>query len=52
MYLIKTDSSGNEQWEKTYGGASDEVALDIIQMDDKGYFVFGYTESYKNPIHP
>jgi len=46
MYLIKTDSSGNKQWEKNYGGTEHDGGMDILQLPDGGYFLVGYTDSY------
>ena len=45
-WIVKTDSSGNMQWSKTYGGTSNDVALCIIQTSDGGYALAGYTNSY------
>jgi len=36
-WIIKTDSDGNIQWEKTYGGSNIEDANAIVQTDDGGY---------------
>jgi len=48
IWLIKTDASGNEQWNKTYGASGREMAgIDAVhQTSDGGYIVGGYTESY------
>ncbi|MBI2967951.1 MAG: SBBP repeat-containing protein, partial [Bacteroidetes bacterium] len=46
-YLIKTDSVGNLQWTKTYGGtASDEEFYEIEQTSDGGYIMTGWTTSF------
>ncbi len=45
-WLIKTDSAGNMQWNKTYGGASGDVAVSVVQSVDGGYALAGYTRSY------
>ncbi len=45
MRIIKLDAEGNTEWEKTYGGAEDDVAYSVCQTRDGGYMVVGYTES-------
>ena len=44
-WLIKTDGSGNHQWNKTYGGASNDHASSVVQTNDGGYAIAGYTWS-------
>lgn len=44
-WVVKLDSSGNLQWEKTLGGNSDEEAYSIWQTTDGGYIVAGWSES-------
>jgi hypothetical protein len=46
FYLVKTDPSGNMEWEKTFGGEYDDIAKSVDQATDGGYIVAGYTESY------
>jgi hypothetical protein len=46
ILLIKTNSSGNLQWAKTYGGISDDIAYSVQQTSDGGYIVAGYTGSF------
>jgi len=45
VWLVKTDASGNMQWNKTYGGGLDEAAYSVIQTWDGGYAMVGYTAS-------
>jgi hypothetical protein len=45
VYLAKTDSSGNLQWNKTYGGAGQEFGRAIVISNDGGYVLAGYTET-------
>ncbi len=48
-WLVKTDSNGNMQWNKTYGGEGYEGARSLIQMNDGGYVIGGYTGSFEPP---
>jgi hypothetical protein len=46
FWLVKTDSNGNAQWNKTYGGIDDEWAYALVQTVDGGYVLAGYTYSF------
>jgi len=46
FWLVKTDSTGNMQWNKTYGGTGDERAKSMVQIGDGGYAFVGYTDSF------
>jgi hypothetical protein len=46
VFLIKTDTSGNIQWAKTYGGTNDDRATFVQQTSDGGYIVAGWTRSF------
>jgi len=46
FWLVKTDSNGLMQWNKTYGGPKEEIARSVVQTEDGGYLLAGYTESF------
>ncbi len=46
IYLIKTDSVGNPEWTKTYGGTNYEWGHDVEVTPDNGYIVVGQTNSF------
>jgi len=46
IWLIKTDTNGNELWNQTFGGNEEDVAHCIIEAGDKGYVIVGYARSY------
>jgi len=45
FWLVKVDSSGNMQWNRTYGGTESEYAFSVITTSDGGYTIAGYTYS-------
>jgi len=44
-FLIKTDENGNLLWNKTYTNSDENVLYTIIQANDGGYALTGYTNS-------
>ena len=44
-WIIKTDSLGNIQWQKDYGGTESDFGTCIKQTADGGYIVAGYSQS-------
>jgi PKD repeat protein len=46
VWLVKTDPSGNQQWNEIFGGANDDRAASAIQPSDGGYAVAGCTNSF------
>ncbi len=45
FWLVRTNSSGAMQWNKTYGGVSKDEAYSVQQTSDGGYIIAGSTES-------
>ena len=40
-WLLKFDASGQEQWQKVYGGSDDDRGEDLITTNDGGYAILG-----------
>jgi hypothetical protein len=50
--FVKTDSSGNVQWTRTYGGAEGERVYSVVQTSEGGYALAGVTDSYNDEGKP
>jgi len=46
IWLIRINEFGDELWQKTIGGASDEEARAVIQTIDLGFFVAGNVQNF------
>ncbi|HKR04106.1 MAG TPA: T9SS type A sorting domain-containing protein [Bacteroidia bacterium] len=44
-WIIKTDSLGNKQWDKDFGGTNDDYFFSLQQTSDGGYIIGGYSGS-------
>lgn len=45
IWIVKLDSAGEVEWQKTYGGTDSELAITIIPDGDDGYVVVGDARS-------
>ncbi|PZU04864.1 MAG: hypothetical protein DI622_19670 [Chryseobacterium sp.] len=49
--MLKLDSTGNLQWQKTFGGSGTDNAQSVIQTSDGGYMVAGLSRSGNGLVH-
>ena len=47
VWLLKLDADGNEEWNRAYGGAENDIAHDIQLTRDGGYVLTGETHSFR-----
>jgi len=46
VYLVKTNSSGDTLWTRTYGGTGNDWGNSVQQTSDGGYIIAGMTNSF------
>jgi ribosomal protein S11 len=44
-WLLKVDASGNKVWDRSFGGAGDDLAMAMHAAPGGGYYLAGYTQS-------
>lgn len=49
-WIVKINSIGDIQWQKTYGGTQDDYVSNIQQTSDGGYIVIGTTQSTNGDV--
>lgn len=50
FWVVKIDQIGNIEWQKTFGGTNVDVATSVIQTQDGGYIVSGYSLSNNGDV--
>ncbi len=48
IMLLKTDSGGNTEWLKNYGGSNWDLGHSVVETADSGFIVAGETYSFGN----
>lgn len=48
IYLVKTDSLGNLEWQKTFGNANHETGIGITKTADGNYLLAGATYNFSS----
>lgn len=45
-WAMKTDSNGNSQWTRTYGGAGTDTGKYVVTAPDNGFYMIGTSDSF------
>ncbi|CAN5610347.1 hypothetical protein BH11BAC1_BH11BAC1_02680 [soil metagenome] len=45
FWIIKTDDNGNKEWDKTFGGTSEDELECVIETSDQGFIASGVSQS-------
>jgi hypothetical protein len=48
FWLVKTDSYGSMEWNKTYGGISHDHASALVEIPEGGFAIAGWTWAFAN----
>jgi len=48
FWIVKTDASGNKEWDRTIGGDGDDILTAFQPTSDGGYLLAGYSNSGKS----
>jgi|GEM_PF-365026 len=49
-WIVKFDNIGNIEWQKSLGGSGDDRAYSILQTEDGGFIVAGYSSSNNGDV--
>ncbi|UEC42621.1 MAG: hypothetical protein METHAR1v1_760006 [Methanothrix sp.] len=52
LWLLKVDSDGNEEWNRTFGGSKDDMGQSVRQTKDGGYVLAGGANSPSTATPP
>jgi predicted secreted protein len=45
-WMVKTNADGEEEWNRTFGGPSDDEGMAVVETSDGGFIIAGRTDSY------
>lgn len=51
IYVIKTDSEGNQIWQNHFGYEKDDYGLDIVENTDESLMILGTRNGFFNDVH-
>ncbi len=46
IYLVRMDVQGEVLWSQTYGGEGDDNGWDMVEAEDGGFLITGFTDSF------
>ena len=46
VYLVRTDPQGEILWSKTYGGEGKDNGWEVLELEDGGFLIAGFTNSF------
>lgn len=49
-WIVKIDINGEIEWQRSYGGSSDDRAVNVLPLEDGGYMVMGITASFDGNV--
>lgn len=46
IYLVRLDENGEQLWSQTYGGEGRDDGWDLVQTEDGGFMILGFSDSF------